>query len=173
MEDRWIPIGRVRKPRGIHGKVTAYALDGFPGAFDGLDRVVLEKGESREEFQVESARRYGDRVIFQFRGVESDPQARKWSGATILRREREFVDLGPDSYYISQLVGCLVELADGTRVGEVCGVVRTGGTDLLRVESPRGEILVPFTRSICTRIEPELQRIRLVPPEGLLELNAV
>ncbi len=95
------------------------------------------------------------------------------SSPTIFRRQKEFVDPGPDSYYISQLVGCLVELADGTRVGEVRGVVRTGGTDLLRVESPRGEILIPFTRSICTRIEPELQRIRLVPPEGLLELNAV
>ena len=123
--------------------------------------------------EVERAHPYSKKVIFRFRGVHSAGDAEKLCGATVFRRGREFVDADRDSYYISQLKGCRVELPDGTRLGEVEDVITTGGTDVLAVRSPRGEILVPFSRSICIRIDPERKRILVDPPDGLLDLNSV
>ncbi|MND09043.1 16S rRNA-processing protein RimM [compost metagenome] len=53
----------------------------------------------------------------------------------------------------------------------MAGVDSTGGADLLRVDSPRGEILIPLAREICTRIDTESKVIVIDPPEDLLELN--
>lgn len=145
----------------------------MPGAFDGF-REALVRGEGWERrLQVDRAHQYSKKVILRFRGVNTAAAAAELCGATVFRRGREFVDAGGDSYYISQLKGCRVELLDGTLLGEVEDVIPTGGTDVLSVRSPRGEILVPFSRSICVRIEPEQKRIQVDPPDGLLDLNAV
>ena len=45
------------------------------------------------------------------------------------------------------------------------------GTPLLVVESPEGELLVPFAETICTRIDLAARRIEVVLPEGLRELG--
>ena len=163
----------IRKPRGPGGAVTADRVNDLDGAFrDFRDALVAGEGWERR-LRVVRAHPYSEKVILQFEGVDSAAAAAELRGATVFRRAPEFVDAGPVSYYISQLKGCRVELADGTLVGEVEDVLPTGGTDVLCVRSPRGEILVPFTRSICIRIEPERKRIQVDPPDGLFDINPV
>jgi ribosomal 30S subunit maturation factor RimM len=42
---------------------------------------------------------------------------------------------------------------------------------VLAIDGPRGEILIPFAVDICVEIDVAAKRIRIDPPEGLLELN--
>ena len=44
----------------------------------------------------------------------------------------------------------------------------TGGTPLLQVGT---DLLIPFAKSICTKIDLENRQIIVDPPEGLLDLN--
>jgi ribosomal 30S subunit maturation factor RimM len=41
----------------------------------------------------------------------------------------------------------------------------------LSVEGRRGEVLVPLAADICVEVDVAGRRIRINPPEGLLELN--
>ena len=41
----------------------------------------------------------------------------------------------------------------------------------LVVKGRRGEVLVPLVAGICVEIDVDARRIRIDPPEGLLELN--
>ncbi|MBI4161994.1 MAG: 16S rRNA processing protein RimM [Acidobacteria bacterium] len=173
LADRWLPIARIGKPRGSRGEVTAGVILARPEAFAGLREVLVRGEEAERRLEVVRAHRYSEKVILRFRGVESWQEAGALRGALVLRRAREFVDDAGDAYYISELKGCRVELADGTLLGEVEDVIPTGGTDVLAVRAARGQILVPFSRSICVRIEPERKRIRVDPPDGLLDLDAV
>ena len=45
------------------------------------------------------------------------------------------------------------------------------GGSVLTVRGPRGEVLIPLARHICVEIDVDARRIRIEPPEGLLELN--
>jgi ribosomal 30S subunit maturation factor RimM len=45
------------------------------------------------------------------------------------------------------------------------------GTPLLVVDTPQGELLIPFAQEICTRIDPAARRIDVVLPEGLRDVN--
>jgi ribosomal 30S subunit maturation factor RimM len=43
---------------------------------------------------------------------------------------------------------------------------------VLSVAGARGEVLVPLAADICIEVDIATRRIRINPPEGLLELNA-
>jgi len=45
------------------------------------------------------------------------------------------------------------------------------GGSLLAIDGPRGEILIPFAVDICVEVDLAARRIRIDPPDGLLELN--
>lgn len=36
-----------------------------------------------------------------------------------------------------------------------------------------GEFYVPFTETICVKVDPEAKEILIDPPDGLLELNEI
>ncbi len=45
--------------------------------------------------------------------------------------------------------------------------------NLLVVTEGKKEFLVPFTHSVCYEVDLKRKRIRIDPPEGLLELNEI
>jgi 16S rRNA processing protein RimM len=47
--------------------------------------------------------------------------------------------------------------------------MRTGGTEILVIEDGDREILIPFAETICPEVDIENKRIKVDPPEGLLE----
>lgn len=57
-------------------------------------------------------------------------------------------------------------------LGVVREVLTDTGTPLLVIESPRGEILVPFAEDICKHIDVQGRRIEIAAPDGLLDLNS-
>ena len=79
--------------------------------------------------------------------------------------------LADGAYYVHDLVGCIVETTSGERVGEVSRVDGGAGASVLSVRGPRGEVLVPLAADICIEVDVAGRKIRVNPPEGLLELN--
>jgi 16S rRNA processing protein RimM len=74
-------------------------------------------------------------------------------------------------FFERQLIGAEVMSGDGRKLGFVSRFLRTGGTDLLVMESEDGrEHLIPFAEDICPEIDVAAKRITISPPEGLLEL---
>jgi 16S rRNA processing protein RimM len=47
--------------------------------------------------------------------------------------------------------------------------MRTGGTEILVVDNGTREYLIPFAESICPDVDIAAKKIRIDPPEGLLE----
>ena len=54
-------------------------------------------------------------------------------------------------------------------IGHVRDVQMTGGTPILVVDSPRGELLIPLAQDICVRVDTAARAIEVVLPEGLRE----
>jgi 16S rRNA processing protein RimM len=85
--------------------------------------------------------------------------------------EDELQPLGPGTYYHHQLIGCAVETVAGERVGNVVRVDGGAAGSVLEVEGPHGEVLIPLAVEICVEIDVGTKRIRINPPEGLLDIN--
>lgn len=174
-DSEFVAVARIARPQGRRGEVAADILSDFPERFPSLGRVFLESGDGvPEPARLEEVWPHKGRIILKFEGVDSIDQAELLRGREVLIPRSERATLAEDQYWVSDLEGCrvLVEREGGmTEVGRVAGVDTAGGADVLRVESPRGEILIPLAREICTRIDTESKLIVIDPPENLLELN--
>lgn len=168
-------MARIARPQGRRGEVAAEILSDFPERFAGLKTVFLRgASEPPEAAQVEDAWLHKGRVILKFAGVDSISEAELLRGREVLIPRSERAPLSEHQYWVSDLEGCRVLLErDGTttEIGRVVGVDSAGGAEVLRIESARGEILIPLAQEICTRIDTESKVILINPPEDLLELN--
>ena len=166
-----VVVGRIARSHGLRGQVvvnpeTDFVAERFrPGAtmwtrVEGRDRLLT----------VTSARLQGGRPVVAFEGLSRIEDVEGLAGLELRVPEDTLRPLEPGRYYEHQLVGCVVETVDGGVVGRVVRVEGGAGGSRLVVEG-RGEILIPLAVDICVDIDVAAGKIRIAPPEGLLELN--
>lgn len=169
MEDL-VAIAKIIKPRGLRGEVVADILTDFPERFDRLDdAIVLFPDGTRKDLKIDNAFFQKDRVVLTLSGVNSPEAAETFRNAEICVRETEAAQLDEGEFFDWQLEGCDVVTSNGDRLGTVREVMRTGGTEVLVVDGPEKEYLIPFAESICTEVDIDKKTIVVDPPEGLLE----
>ena len=104
-------------------------------------------------------------LVFKFAGVDSISDAEKLRGAEVRIPKSERVELEPDEFFHSDLVGCEVRDRVSDRlIGVVTGWEEYGGPALLEIDE--GRLLIPFVKAICTDIRPQDRLIRVDLPEG-------
>ena len=165
-------VGRIARPHGIRGQVvvnpeTDFVEERFaPGAtlWTRIDR-------HEEPLTVSTMRVQNGRPVVGFEGFERIEDVERLAGGELRVPEGALQQLQEGTFYQFQLVGCVVETTRGERVGEVARVAGGAGGSVLAIDGPRGEILIPLAVDICVDIDIEARRIRIDPPEGLLELN--
>lgn len=73
-----------------------------------------------------------------------------------------------DEYYVADLIGCAVTLADGTPVGVLKAVNDYGASDVMEIEHNGALWRLPFTNENAPHIDLKTRVIVVDPPEGLL-----
>jgi 16S rRNA processing protein RimM len=169
LSDRLLVVGRLIRVRGNRGELLGEIYSSQPGRAEKLKEVVLESEGRRRPAEIERVWHHDGRPVFKFVGVDSISDAEVWAGADILVPESERAQPEAGEYSHADLVGCSV--VTDRRIGVVKSVEEYGGPPLLKIEALDGrEILVPFAHSICREIDVGAKVIRVVLPEGLLDL---
>jgi len=115
---------------------------------------------------------HGGQLIFKFKGVDTISEAERLVGADVSIPFYQRPAPPEGEYYQSDLLGCEVFDPTGRLLGVVSDWQETAGTPVLEVRTPeQKEMLIPFAKSICTKIDPEHHRIEVMLPEGLEDLN--
>ena len=169
MSDDLVAVARIAKPRGLKGELAADILTDFPERFEDLVEITAVLPDStRRELKIEKHWFQSGRVVLKFAGVDSIESAEPLRNADICIPETEAVELEEGEYFDWDLAGCDVKTLDGTVIGTVRELMRTGATEILVVDGEK-EYLIPFAESICTEVDIENKVILIDPPEGLLE----
>lgn len=115
---------------------------------------------------------HGDQLIFKFKGVDTISDAERLAGSDVSIPLEERAGIADGEYYQSDLIGCQVVDPQGLLIGTVTGWQETGGPLLVEATTPDGkELLIPFAKSIFTRIDVGAKRIEVNLPDGLRTLN--
>ncbi len=166
-----VAIANIVRTRGLKGEVVADLLTDFPERFEALRDVIgVREGGERLELKIEKFWFQNGRVILKFAGFDTIEQGEKLRNVEICVPESEAVELSDGEYFDWELAGCKVETIDGTEIGEVRELMRTGGTELLVVAGKTKEYLIPFAEAICVEVDVENKLIKVDPPDGLLDL---
>lgn len=175
--DDWTVIGHLGRARGLRGELLGRA--NYPaGSYHWVKRVALRLrggtlAASGQWFEVEWIRDYKDGLVYKFRGIDSRTAAEAVEHAEVLVAGSDRPALPAGEFYISDLLGCRVEIrATGRFVGKVTAWQEFGATPVLEVKPDAGDVIwIPLVREICVEIDAAAGRIGIDPPEGLLELN--
>jgi len=176
----WVSVAVLGKPRGNRGELTAESLSSKPERFARLKSVRLmldgNAGDETTTREVEEVWEHAGALVFKFRGVDSISDAEKLRGAEVQVPASERVQLKPDEYFHSDLIGCEVrDRLSGRVIGHVTNFEEYGGPPLLEVDNGEvdaGKLLIPFVKAICVDIRPEAKLIQVDLPEGLEELDS-
>jgi 16S rRNA processing protein RimM len=168
--DDLVAIARVARSKGLSGEVIADVLTDFPERFEGLvDVTAVLPDATRLELKIEDVRFQNGRLLLKFAGYGSIDKAETLRDSELCVPETDAVELDADEFYDWQLEGCRVVAIDGSEIGVVRGLQRTGGTENLLVEGSGRDHLIPFAEAICVEVDIDKKLIKVDPPEGLLE----
>ena len=165
-------VGRIARPHGLRGQVVVNPESDFVEQRFAVGATVWTYSNGAEErLTVVSLRVQNGRPVVAFAGFERIEDVERLAGLELRVPESDLQPLDAGTYYEHQLAGCVVETEDGHVVGDVAKVEGGAGATRLVINGPRGEILIPLAVDICVDIDVEKKKIRIRPPEGLLELN--
>jgi 16S rRNA processing protein RimM len=165
-------VGRIARPHGLRGQVIVNPETDF---VDERFRVGAtfwtRSARGDEQLTVTSARVQNGRPVIGFDGFSSIDDVERLAGLDLRVPEEDLQPLDAGVYYHHQLVGCAVETIAGEGVGHVVAVNGGAAGSVLEVDGPRGEVLIPLAVEICVEIDIGTKRIRIDPPDGLLDVN--
>lgn len=165
-------VGTVARPHGLGGWVIVNPQTDFvEERFARGERLWAGGGPEPAELVIEDARVQKGRPVVKFAGLETIEAVQRLAGRELRVEPEALRALDAGDYYHHDLVGCVVETAGGEVVGTVTAVEGAGALCRLVVKGPRGDVQVPFVEEICGLVDTAARRIRIDPPEGLLDLN--
>jgi 16S rRNA processing protein RimM len=172
--DDMVLVGTIARPHGIKGQVAINPETDFAEERFAVGETLWTKRSGQSEaLKVATVRIQNGRPIVGFEGRPRIEDVEALVGLELRVPAESLKPLDPGTFYEHQLVGCLVETVGGEQVGEVTRIDGGAGGSLLAVTGSRGEVLVPLAAHICVEVDVDAKRIRIDPPDGLLELNEV
>lgn len=166
-------VGRLVKAHGLKGalKIELYTDDPaarfVPGAVFSL-QVPTSSPWHGKTLELKELRWYNQNPVGFFVGVDDRNAAETLIKAILWVEHDDDASSEPDAWYDHQLMGLKV-LRDGIEVGTVSRVEHFPAQDLLIIDTPNGDVMVPFVGAIVPEVNIEAGTITVTPPTGLFE----
>jgi 16S rRNA processing protein RimM len=144
-----VVVGRVGKPHGLEGAFVVEQASEEPERFVVGARFVVEGDEA----EIVEAKRAGGRPV-----IRLDRSVRR--GAALEVDRESLPDLGPDNYYVADLVGCTVERDDDVRLGTVTQVHDLPANAVIELDNG---LLLPLVDACVREVDLAARRIQVAP----------
>jgi len=168
----FIAIGGVVKPHGIRGEFCIKSYADSPLLFDQVTSLFLQDGKKPPQpITVRSWREHKGLVLLTCENVNDRDLAEALRGRTLLMREEDLPEIEGDEHYIRDMLGCRVQLEDGTDVGVLENFYENAEQDTWVIKADDGkEILLPAVPEFVLDVDLDTETIVIDPPEGLLDI---
>ncbi len=167
-------VGRLTKAHGLKGaiKVELYTdapeRRFVPGAVFSL-QVPTSSDWHGKTLELIELKFYNAQPVAFFKGILDRSTAETLIKA-ILWIEHDPAEKSDeeDAWFDHQLIGLTV-LRDGVKVGTISQIDHFPAQDLITVDTPTGDVLVPFVKAIVASVDIDAGTMTVTPPLGLFE----
>jgi 16S rRNA processing protein RimM len=170
----FITLARVIKTQGRRGEVAVELHTDVPDRFaEGMRLWALLEDGQRRELRVEDSWPHKGLLVLKFEGIETISDAEPLVGAELQLPRSERAKLEPGWTYLSDLVGCKV-FDDERELGPIIDVQFGAGEAPLLVVKGAAKLPyeIPFAEAYLVKVDLEQKQVRMLLPEGMLEVNA-
>ncbi len=157
-------VGRIGRAHGIQGEATIEVRTDNPE-----DRFAIGarvQTDTHGDLHITSHRVHNGILLLGFEDI-ADRNAIEKLRDTLLYCD---VDIDAESeyeddYHVLQLIGCAAVLESGKEFGTVSDVINLPGQDLLAINTPKGEVLIPFVHQLVPTVDIKNRKLTVIPPQ--------
>ena len=160
-----IKLGLITAPQGIKGEFRVLPYTDEPTRFEEIEAVLLD-GQKR---RIENVWYRPNMVILKLEGIDDRNAAEALRNKELLLDRKDLWKQPEDTFFIDDLVGCLViDQAKGP-VGVLQKVHSRPAQDLFEIEKPDGTtFLMPAVKEFIKGVDLEHKIIMIQAIDGLL-----
>ena len=157
-------VGRIGRAHGILGEATIEVRTDHPE-----NRFAIgarAQTDAHGDLVITSHRVHNGILLLGFDNITDR------SGIEKLRDTLLYCDVdidaeseSEDDYHVLQLIGSTAVLESGQEFGVVSDVINLPGQDLLAINTPRGEVLVPFVHQWVPVVDVKNRKLTVIPPQ--------
>ncbi|MFO0678881.1 MAG: ribosome maturation factor RimM [Polyangiaceae bacterium] len=157
--DSWVPLAEVARPHGVRGEVRLKLYNADSDVLLDRDEILLRmpKGEEHE-VSIDGARRADTTILLKLHSIDDRDRADEIRSAVICVRRKDFPPLEDGEFYVCDIEGARVLVAEGDGeprpIGVVAEYLSYPSVDTIRVRADDGgkpwevPLVEAFVRSI-------------------------
>ena len=144
-----LKIGLITKPHGIKGEMRVTPLTDNPARFMRLKNVIIDG----KIYGVSGAFVAADAVYLSISGVQDRTAAETFRGKFVCVKREDAEPLEENTYYIADVIGCVVMTESGKRLCTVREVI-SAKTDVFTGVTEEGiTVRFPFLRDMLIKVD--------------------
>ena len=164
-------VGVITSPHGIKGEVKVFPTTDDAKRFKELKKVILDTGKEYIPMEIEHVKFFKNMVILKFRGYDNIIEIEKYKSRDLQITRDQAVDLEPDEYFITGLIGLTVVSDQGAELGTLKDVLETGANDVYVVAMKDGkELMLPAIGDCILNVDLGQGCMEVHVLEGLMDL---
>jgi 16S rRNA processing protein RimM len=147
---RKVAVGVMSKTHGVKGELKLLADVYDDKLFKKLKKIYA----NGVCYDIERAKIAGGYIIIKLKGIDGVDTASALKNCVVEIDEQDRLELPPNTYYISELIGCRVFFDDKTEVGEVVDIAQNGAADVYVLRSAdNSEIMFPALKDLLQLVD--------------------
>nr|MDD6336633.1 ribosome maturation factor RimM [bacterium] len=150
----YLEVAQVSRPHGVRGELKARPWTDEPGHLEGVKAVYIKLNGEYVPFAVESCRSRPEGIYWKLSGIDTPEKVEKYRGQMVCVKREDAAPLEEGAHYIAEMEGCQVIDEQGTPIGVLEQVFRTGSNDVYSIRRPDGsECLLPAIRDVVKAVD--------------------
>ena len=164
----FLAVGKLRRPHGLKGEILMDILTDFPERL--VEGVLLYAGDSRLPLRIRSNRPNDKSMLISFEGYDTPESVGTLRNQIVYVPATDRPPLPEGEYYHHELLGLRVVDEVGQLLGEVTGILDTGGAnDVYQIRTQNGqELLLPDIEEVVLKIDLKAGEMQVHLLPGLL-----
>ncbi|MCR5650467.1 MAG: ribosome maturation factor RimM [Lachnospiraceae bacterium] len=165
----YVQIGTVTTTHSLKGEVKIFPLTDEVSRFDDLEECILIRNGKEIPVTKERVKYFKNLVIVKFKEFNDISEVEGFRGAGLFVTRENAVKLEEDEYFETDLLGMEVFDEEGTRIGSLEEIIRTGANDVYSVRAEDGkEILIPAIKQCILDVDTDEGRMKVHLLKGLV-----
>ncbi|ALX47445.1 ribosome maturation factor RimM [Lentibacillus amyloliquefaciens] len=164
-------VGKIVNTHGIKGEVKVQRITDFEDRFHSGGRLFLEKENGQLlELEIDGHRIHKGFDLVQFSGFNNINDVEQFKGLNLKIDEEQQTELDKNEFYFHEIIGCVVYLTNGEKLGIIKEILTPGANDVWVVSrKDEKDVLIPYVEGIVKEVDISEQKVTIEPMEGLLD----
>ncbi len=152
-DTKWVAMGYIKGAFGIKGWVKIAASTEYADSLLDYTDWRLVKDNKTLTVSPSEGQLHNGELQVKFAGIDNRDEAHALRGYTIEVSRDQFAETEEDEYYWADLIDMSVTNRQEEILGTVSKLMETGAHDVLVVNGPYGQKLIPFVAQFIDRVD--------------------